>query len=143
MATNHPLATARALADSNRLRVVAVLMEHDELCGCQICALLGLAAATVSRHMAILHDAGLLHCRKAGRWVFYRLSDAISPSLRDWLNESLSGSESSALDRATVQRILTCDPRTLCSCFRTDNRAEPPRAGGLSAASQEREENSR
>lgn len=116
------LSTARALADSNRLRVVAVLMEHDELCACQVCALLGLAAATVSRHMAILNDASLVTCRKAGRWVYYRLSGAISPSLRQWLEQALSGSEGARLDRETVRRIVACDPRTLCRCPSDDGR---------------------
>jgi len=120
------LATAKALADSNRLRVVAVLMEHEELCVCQITALLGLATATVSRHMTILHDARLLQSRKAGRWVFYRLSDAISPALREWLQDSLRHSEGVETDRATVQRILSCDPRTLCTCFKPQQRPGYP-----------------
>jgi ArsR family transcriptional regulator len=136
------LSTAKALADSNRLRIVAVLMEHDELCGCQVCALLGLAAATVSRHMAILHDAGLLRCRKAGRWVHYRLSDSLSPSLREWLKDSLSGCEAAALDRDTVRRILACDPRTLCACSRSGARGEQPGESRPPATNRIREESS-
>ncbi len=134
------LATARALADLNRLRVVSVLMEHDELCACQVCALLGLAAATVSRHMAILNDAGLVTGRKAGRWVYYRLSGAMSPFLRQWLEDALSGSESAALDRETVRRILACDPRTLCTCFNQYVRPERTAGADPDAAFREGEE---
>ena len=134
------LATTRALADSNRLRVVAVLMEHEELCVCQITALLGLATATVSRHMAILHDARLLQSRKTGRWVFYRLSDAVSPALRLWLKDSLSHSEGVETDRVTVKRILSCDPRTLCTCFKPRERPGYPVMGIPSDEGVERKE---
>jgi len=131
---NSALATARALADPNRLRTVAVLMEQDELCVCQITALLGLATPTVSRHMAILHDAGLLRSRKSGRWVYYRLSDSLSPALAQWLEDSFSASGEAENDRAAVRRILECDPRTLCACCATDTPASPAAAGDPAAA---------
>ncbi|MBN1151901.1 MAG: winged helix-turn-helix transcriptional regulator, partial [Dehalococcoidia bacterium] len=57
------LSIAKAIADSNRMRVLAVLMAHDELCVCQITALLELATATVSRHMSILYGARLVQSR--------------------------------------------------------------------------------
>jgi len=118
-------------------------MGYDELCACQVCALLGLAAATVSRHMAILNDAGLVTCRKAGRWVYYRLAGDISPFLRRWLEDALSGSESAAQDRETVRRIVACDPRTSCACPGEHGRTGPLPAGRLSGSSREREENDR
>ncbi|HMO50154.1 MAG TPA: metalloregulator ArsR/SmtB family transcription factor [Kiritimatiellia bacterium] len=62
-----------ALSDENRLRLVFAL-RHGELCVCQLIALLGLAPSTVSKHLSILRDAGLLDARKEGRWVYYRLA---------------------------------------------------------------------
>jgi ArsR family transcriptional regulator, arsenate/arsenite/antimonite-responsive transcriptional repressor len=108
------LAIAKALADSNRMRVLAVLMAHGELCVCQITALLELATATVSRHMSILHGAGLVRSRKQGRWVYYRLSDAFPPALRLWLEESFRESEQVDADRSAVVQVLACDPGELC-----------------------------
>jgi len=46
----------KALSDGNRLRVVVSLMEHEELCVCQITEMLKLATATVSRHMSVLSE---------------------------------------------------------------------------------------
>jgi len=66
-----PLNILKGLADGNRLRVVPALMKQEELCVCQITELLRPAAATVSRHMNILQNAGLVHSRKHGRYVFY------------------------------------------------------------------------
>jgi len=116
---NETLGMAKALADSNRMRVLAVLMAHEELCVCQITALLELATATVSRHMSILHGAHLVQSRKKGRWVYYRLSDAFPPLLRQWLEDSLRGSVQVDADRAAVVQVLACDPNELCRCQRT------------------------
>jgi ArsR family transcriptional regulator, arsenate/arsenite/antimonite-responsive transcriptional repressor len=62
-----------ALSDESRLRLVFALRQ-GELCVCQLIALLGLAPSTVSKHLSMLRDAGLVNARKEGRWVYYRLS---------------------------------------------------------------------
>ncbi len=64
---------ARALGDENRLRALLAL-RGGELCVCQLIALLRLAPSTVSKHMTILQQAGLVACRKEGRWHQYRLA---------------------------------------------------------------------
>ena len=116
------LLTAKALADSSRLRVLAMLMEHDELCVCQVTALLNLSTATVSKHMSILHGAHLLASRKEGRWVYYRLSASFPGRLRQWLTETLSGSTVTQTDRAALKEILACDPAEICRCQRPASR---------------------
>lgn len=63
----------KALAHPVRLRMVAML-RGGELCVCQITAVLGLAASTVSAHLGDLKRAGLVEERKDGRWVFHRLA---------------------------------------------------------------------
>lgn len=65
---------AKAVADPNRVRILKML-EHGELCVCQITTVLGLATATVSKHLAALKTAGLLQQRRDGKWVFYRLAE--------------------------------------------------------------------
>lgn len=124
------LNTAKALADLNRLRVVSVLMEHEELCVCQITALLDLATPTVSRHMNVLYTARLVQSRKAGRWVYFRLSDSFPPVLRQWLAEALATSAGAAADRASVQQILACDRGELCRCQRVRRRDSSPDPAG-------------
>jgi ArsR family transcriptional regulator len=105
---------AKALADGNRMRVVAALMERDELCVCQIVEILGLATATVSRHMRILENARLVRGRKDGRWVYYRLAEPLSETLRQWLLESLSNAPEIEADRALLDRILVRGPEEIC-----------------------------
>ena len=62
----------RALGDENRVHALLAL-RRGELCVCQIIELLGLAPSTVSKHMSILKQAGLVEAAKRGRWVYYRL----------------------------------------------------------------------
>lgn len=80
----------KALSDPGRVRILK-LLSAGELCACQIIRGLGLAQPTVSRHMRLLTDAGLVRARKAGAWVHYRLAgEHASPVVRVML-ERLSG----------------------------------------------------
>ena len=63
-----------ALSDETRLRMLYAL-RHGELCVCQLIDLMGLSPSTVSKHLSILRDAGLLDSRKEGRWVYYRMAE--------------------------------------------------------------------
>jgi ArsR family transcriptional regulator, arsenate/arsenite/antimonite-responsive transcriptional repressor len=82
----------KALSDPSRVKVVKML-QRREMCVCEIQEALGLAQSTVSKHLRILEEAGLVTFRKDGLWVNYRLSDGrgspyaagLLDSLRDWL----------------------------------------------------------
>jgi ArsR family transcriptional regulator len=85
--------TFKAIADRNRLRILKML-EEKPMCVCEITEVLGIAQSSVSRHLGILRDAGLLADEKEGIWVIYRLSgdrsDAIATLLtgvRRWGND--------------------------------------------------------
>ncbi|MBC8207690.1 MAG: winged helix-turn-helix transcriptional regulator [Desulfobulbaceae bacterium] len=64
----------KALSDPNRVRIIK-LLGHKELCVCELKNLLGLAQSTVSKHLKVLDDAGLLAFRKDGPWIIYRLAN--------------------------------------------------------------------
>jgi DNA-binding transcriptional ArsR family regulator len=59
----------KALADETRVRTLLSLRQ-GELCVCQITELFGLAPSTVSKHLSILFQAGLVDSRKDGRWMY-------------------------------------------------------------------------
>lgn len=104
----------KALSDGNRLRVIVSLMEHKELCVCQITEMLKLAMATVSRHMSVLQNADLVQSRKDGRWVYYRLSKSFPKILRQWIVSSLENSTEIETDQNTMKTILSCELDVLC-----------------------------
>lgn len=73
------LARAKALGDERRLLALSLLKRRGELCACEIQAALGLTHATVSHHMSILTEAGLVEAERKGKWMHYRLAEADLP----------------------------------------------------------------
>lgn len=63
----------KALSDKNRLRILKMLQKKP-LCVCEITDILNLATSTVSQHLSILSEAGLLIGEKDGKWINYRLN---------------------------------------------------------------------
>lgn len=64
----------KALSDPNRVRVLK-LLQTGELCVCEIQKVLGLAQSTVSKHMKILEDVGLVDRKRQGTWMIYSLAN--------------------------------------------------------------------
>jgi ArsR family transcriptional regulator len=78
--------TIKALADPTRLKII-YLLKHGELCVCEIMAALDKPQPTVSHHLNILKNAGLLKWRKEGVWTHYRLSNTkILENINELLN---------------------------------------------------------
>jgi ArsR family transcriptional regulator, arsenate/arsenite/antimonite-responsive transcriptional repressor len=111
------LAITKALADPNRVRILLAL-RRGELCVCQITEMFGLATSTVSKHLSILHRAGLILSRKSERWVYYRLPDksaaaAVREAL-DWVHKSLARTNEAVADAKRLQQILKMDLAEIC-----------------------------
>ncbi len=68
----------KALGDETRLRVVA-LLAHGELCVCHLESALELSQPAVSRHLAVLKNAGVVEARRDGNWIHYRLAPQADP----------------------------------------------------------------
>lgn len=64
----------KALADPTRLRILSILARHEgEVCVFEIVEVFTLEQPTISHHLRILLDAGLVDCRKKGLWAYYYL----------------------------------------------------------------------
>ena len=82
----------KALSDPSRVKIIKIL-GVKELCVCELRQLLGLAQPTVSKHLKILEEAGLVDYRKEGAWIIYRLSAGgdsqyaavMLANLKEWL----------------------------------------------------------
>jgi ArsR family transcriptional regulator len=86
----------KALSDPNRVKIIKIL-QHRVMCVCEIQAVLNLAQPTVSKHLKVLEDAGLVSNEKDGLWVNYFVADGkASPyaatllgNLKHWLDNDL------------------------------------------------------
>ena len=84
----------KALSDPNRVKMIKML-QRRVMCVCELQGALGLAQSTVSKHLKILEDSGMIAFTKEGLWVNYRLADgAKNPyvacllgNLRHWLED--------------------------------------------------------
>jgi ArsR family transcriptional regulator, arsenate/arsenite/antimonite-responsive transcriptional repressor len=107
----------KALADENRIRVLLAL-RGGELCACQITELFKLASSTMSKHMSILYQAGLVDSRKEGRWIYFRLPDGKAPTTvkkaLDWISKAAEDQPRVREDAELLMQIVKMDPREIC-----------------------------
>jgi ArsR family transcriptional regulator len=110
------LAITGALADESRIRAFLALA-RGPLCVCQIVELLQLAPSTVSKHLSVLRQAGLVEARKEGRWMYYSLpgdADLLTRETLAWIENSAVRDPGIAKDARRLEAILKEDPEELC-----------------------------
>lgn len=68
----------RAIADPVRLRLLSMVLSHEggEACVCDLTPAFDLSQPTISHHLKVLHDAGLVDREKRGVWVYYQARPA-------------------------------------------------------------------
>jgi ArsR family transcriptional regulator, arsenate/arsenite/antimonite-responsive transcriptional repressor len=73
------------LSDTTRLRCLMLIQVEEEACVCEMTFALEESQPKISRHLALMRDAGLVTPRREGTWMHYR----INPDLPPWAKESL------------------------------------------------------
>jgi ArsR family transcriptional regulator, arsenate/arsenite/antimonite-responsive transcriptional repressor len=80
-------AIAKALADPVRLQLVDVLRKHaGKVCVCELVPLFDLSQPTVSHHLKVLRDAGLVDSERRGLWAYYYVIPDTMEELSAWLS---------------------------------------------------------
>lgn len=108
------LKVMKALSDPNRVKIIKML-QHKEMCVCEMQATLQIAQPSVSKHLKILENAGLVTHHKDGMWVNYQLTDGSSSpyaasllgNLRHWLEDDLELTE-------IVEKLPTIRREDIC-----------------------------
>jgi ArsR family transcriptional regulator len=108
----------KALGDETRLRIMALLIDGEELCVCDIMAALDIPQSTVSRHLSNLRNAGLVNDRRQGVWMNYRInSEEIehATGLHNILAKMLTDLEQAVEDRHLLkQHLATKKLQSIC-----------------------------
>ena len=112
-------ALLRAVADENRLRILHLLMQREELCVCDIERVLDMTQTKVSRHLGTLRHAGIVHARRDGRWMYYRLlrEGAFASSLLSSLSAAFDGADPFQHDL----ELLNSDAELVCGIAGTED----------------------
>ena len=84
----------KAISDPNRVKIVK-LLQQKMMCVCELQGALGISQPSVSKHLKVLEEAGLVDYQKDGLWVNYRLTDgsnspyvaSLLGNLRHWLED--------------------------------------------------------
>lgn len=105
----------KALSDPGRVKILKIL-QLKELCVCEIRVLLNLAQPTISKHLKLLEEAGLVESRKEKLWVNYRLASGVDNiyaltalhNLQGWLGDDLEIKE-------LLTRVPIVDRADICN----------------------------
>src|SRR5690242_20319642 len=81
-------AVAKALGDPIRLQLVDVLRKHaGKVCVCELVPLFDLSQPTVSHHLKVLREAGIVGSERRGLWAYYYVEPAAVEELSGWLSK--------------------------------------------------------
>lgn len=81
----HAVRRFHALADETRLQIIGRLSDGEQ-CVCDLTSMLGTAQSLLSFHLKTLKDAGILHDRREGRWVYYSLNPEAIAELKEFID---------------------------------------------------------
>ncbi|MDR2711993.1 MAG: metalloregulator ArsR/SmtB family transcription factor [Clostridiales bacterium] len=94
----------KALSDPNRLEIVDMLSK-GELCACMILEHFQITQPTLSHHMKILCDCGLVNGRKEGKWTYYSLDTEMVQIFRSFLKK-ITTKESCACCKSICEEVI-------------------------------------
>ncbi len=87
MNTEEAVRAFKALGDENRLRIAGIVAERGDVCACRLLDELDMTQPTLSHHMKLLRDSGVVKARKEGRWMHYSLNQEVVGALTSLLEE--------------------------------------------------------
>jgi ArsR family transcriptional regulator, arsenate/arsenite/antimonite-responsive transcriptional repressor len=104
----------KAVADPNRIRILKML-QQKKMCVCELSAVLGITQPSVSRHLSMLRDAGLVRDERNCQWIDYDLCEenvnkyapVLMKHIRTWINEDPRVSRDASLLK-TLNREKLC-----------------------------------
>jgi ArsR family transcriptional regulator len=99
-------ASLKAVADPTRLRLISLVAAHDggEACVCDLTEPVGLSQPTVSHHLKILVDTGILTREQRGKWAYYAIRPDTLQALADMIKPATAGIRDNGEVRAVTDQ---------------------------------------
>lgn len=105
---NDLILLAKALGDPTRVRIVAAL-RITELCVCELADALELSQSTLSTHLQVIRQSGLVQTRKNGKWIYYGINSDFAnlvQSLFTFFGDATRSDKRMKRDAERIQRRL-------------------------------------
>ncbi|MBU1191069.1 MAG: metalloregulator ArsR/SmtB family transcription factor [Gammaproteobacteria bacterium] len=106
----------KALSDPTRLRCLMLLASERTLCVCELTHALDMIQPKISRHLALLRDAGIVQDQKQGQWVYYRLHPELPSWAKSVLRDTARGIAEEALFAGDRNMLASMSNRPGTSC---------------------------
>ena len=116
--------TAKAFADPTRVRILSALRER-ELCVCELCDALAVTQSTLSTHLQVIRDAGLVSSRKQGKWMYYAIKASagrLVEALFQFFSSSLKTNATLRSDGKRLNQRLSMRDNGECCVGFTDSK---------------------
>jgi len=98
----------KAVSEMNRIRILMMLCKK-ELCVCEITSILGLNTSTVSSHLSILKNVGLIEDTKNGKWINYNISKKMHSFTNDLLQLIINYFELEEQIKCDIEKLNNID----------------------------------
>lgn len=77
----------KSLGDETRLKIISMLIEKEDLCACHLLENFTITQPTLSYHMKMLTESGIVIAEKNGQWMHYRINKENMDSIKEFLNK--------------------------------------------------------
>jgi ArsR family transcriptional regulator, arsenate/arsenite/antimonite-responsive transcriptional repressor len=104
----------KALADENRARIINLLKNKKDICVCEITRIIGLAQPTISSHLKLLENAGLIESNKNGLWVNYNIVKSLDLFSSEFIEMLCKNIENDKQIKADEQMVKKINRETIC-----------------------------
>ena len=105
------------LADETRLRCLLLLQREKEICVCEFSSILGSIQPKISRHLALLRQAGLLADERRGQWVYYSLNTRSDKWMHQVLKMTLEDLQYREPYRSDLEKLQALRSQDPCAKF--------------------------
>ncbi len=104
----------KALSDENRIRIIFMLKHSSSLCVCEITEIIGLAQPTISSHLKLLENAGLIESYKSGLWVNYNISKNLDPFSIEFIEALYKNLKDDGQMKSDLEKLKKVDRNSIC-----------------------------
>ena len=104
----------KAISDENRIRMICLIKSRKDLCVCEITEIIGLAQPTISSHLRLLENAGLIESYKNGLWVNYNISQNLDPFSNEFIESLYKNLKKDKKIKSDLERIKNIDRDMIC-----------------------------